>query len=188
MPPYHEHMEPLVSSAREVLAPVLDRPYVMFGHSLGALVAFDLCCRLQEAHQRLPKALVVSAASGPNRHVLKARHLQSDEQLVDWLKRSGGPQTQVLDDPELRALLLPKVRAELSVFETWDPARARVLDVPLIATIGADDPQAPGSDVEDWKNWTSRDFELRVLGRGHFYFMENPTELMDVLSSALRRE
>ncbi|HET8682217.1 MAG TPA: alpha/beta fold hydrolase [Micromonosporaceae bacterium] len=162
----------LAGLVTEALLPLLDRPVALFGHSLGACVGHEVALRLQQ-RARPPAHLFVSAQPAP-RHLRPGTiHLAGDDALLAELRRVGGLASGVLDDPELRAIVLPAVRADYRAIETYRPVPVPPLDCPVTALVGTEDPDATIDQARDWAAYTAARFELRVLPGGHFYLGEH---------------
>jgi surfactin synthase thioesterase subunit len=159
--------------------------FALFGHSMGALLAYDLACALG----RPPAHLIVSAHVPAHLLALKPRRTDvarmSDPQLRDYLARNGGLDGELLGNAELLEILLPLLRADLTVCESyrWTP-RPR-LAVPITALGGADDPNAPARLLGQWSELTTGGFRCALLPGGHHYLFDDPAAAADAVSAAL---
>lgn len=186
--PCLERMEPMVDAITEALTPLLDRPLVLFGHSMGAWIAYEVA-------QRMPvRALVVSGQVPPSRRNSappgSARRgdrdeLFNDDMLVQEIKRLGGYDVQLFEDPELRELVLPPVRADFELLRTYRPGPPKLLDCPVHACYGADDATTRGHDVDAWAEATTGPLTTSCFPGGHFYLSEQEPALLSELSSLL---
>jgi medium-chain acyl-[acyl-carrier-protein] hydrolase len=170
-PPYRR-IEPLVAAAVGALEPLLDRPFALFGHSLGALLAFELAHRLREEGGPEPAHLFVSGRRAPQVPDPEPPISQlPDERLVAELRRryDGIPQA-VVETPELLELFLPILRADCELLDTYAYAVREPLDVPISAFTGADDRRVGPGDLAGWARHTTGAFRARALPGGHFYF------------------
>ena len=169
MPPYTS-MRPLVQAVRNALLPFLDRPYLLFGHSLGALIAFELARDLRACGAPRPLSLLVSAASAP--HVARASdrlHTLPDDKLIRQLSLLQGTRQEILQHPEIMQLLLPTIRADLQVFETYTYKAGPSLPCPIAAFGGNDDERVSLADLENWRRHTGAAFSLAMLPGDHFF-------------------
>lgn len=169
MTPYTS-MRPLVQAVRDAILPFLDRPYALFGHSLGALIAFELARDLRACGAPRPLSLLVSAAGAP--HVARAAdtlHALSDEELIRQLSLLQGTRQEILQHPEVTQLLLPTIRADLQVFETYTYKAGPPLPCPIAVFGGNDDEQVSLSGLENWHRHTSAAFSLAMLPGDHFF-------------------
>jgi medium-chain acyl-[acyl-carrier-protein] hydrolase len=163
-----------------------DLPLVVFGHSLGALVGYELTWRRWRAGRPLPKQLVLSghgAAWIPSRRPPVA-HLPAPEFLAA-IAELGGIPAELLSDQELMALLLPGLRADVRMSEEYLPPLRAALPVPILALTGDLDPDVTPDDTAAWAAATSAGFELRVLPGGHFFLHDARAEVLDLLAGVL---
>lgn len=188
-------VEDPVTSADELVATLVDaiRPeigprYALFGHSMGALLAHDVACALAAAG-RPPTHLIVSAHVPAHLMALKPlpTHVarMSDPDLRDYLAANGGLTGEQLDDEELLAIVLPLLRADLTVCESYRWTPRPPLDFPITALGGEHDPNAPGALLARWSELTTAGFRCRLLPGGHHYLYDNPAAVAGVLSEIL---
>jgi medium-chain acyl-[acyl-carrier-protein] hydrolase len=178
--------EPLVPSITDVadrlLQPALRRApgaVALFGHSMGALIAFELAHRLAAAG-RPPALLVVSGSPAPESHPYASRtHKLSDEDFVESVRTLGGMPDGLLDAPEMRELLLPILRSDYAAAEMYRCPQRPVLDVPVLILGGDSDPLVNCTELDLWREVTRGPTEVRVFGGGHFFVVDR---LDDVLA------
>lgn len=169
MPPYTS-MWPLVQAVGNTILPFLDRPYVLFGHSLGALIAFELARSLHDLGVPWPLSLLVSAADAP--HVPRAAdrlHALPDDELIRQLSVLQGTRQEILQHPEVMQLLLPTIRADLQVFETYIYRAGPPLPCPITVFGGLDDKRVERPGLENWRHHTARVCSLTMLPGDHFF-------------------
>ncbi|KUM99166.1 thioesterase [Streptomyces yokosukanensis] len=162
------------------IEPELTFPYAFFGHSMGALVAYEMARRVVEKGLPPPVWIGVSARSAPRpAGPGKPYREPPDAELRTRLRLLGGMPEGVLDDPELWALFDPIIRADLRLVETWSPAPgAGPLPVALSAFAGGEDHFAAPSRMAGWEGHTEHFLGLRVFDGGHFYFLDDPGPLL----------
>lgn len=163
--------EPLVDRLLADMEPYLDRRYALAGHSLGALLAFELA-RLARARGRPePGALIVSGARPPGapRREPDLHALPDAEFLAELDRRYEGIPPAVRSEPELLSLLLPVLRADLTVFETYRHSPGPPLGVPILAMGGEADRLVSAEDVRGWREYTAGAFEAAFFPGGHFF-------------------
>ena len=182
------HGEPFATSVDELadgvagaLAALVPGRYALFGHSLGATVAHEVARR---AHQP-PEHLVVSGRLPPPELRPGTVHLRDDSGLLDELTELGGTANGLLDDPEMRALVLPRVRADYRVAETYRHRPGPPLRVPVTAVIGDADPRVDEPRARRWAETTAAGFELAVLPGDHFYLTDQREPLLALLRRLL---
>ncbi|MEU3642791.1 alpha/beta fold hydrolase [Lentzea sp. NPDC034063] len=182
--------EPAVTDAALIAAPLAEAirreigtPLVLFGHSMGGLLAFDVARRLGDQVEHL----FVSAAKAPHLAFGGEPHLLDDDGLLDWMTTLGGVPADLLAHKEMLGLLLPTLRADLTVCAGFHGVRD-VIDVPVTAFAATDDPLATVADVAAWQHHTVAGFDLVVRPGGHFYLKDDPAAVTSVLRSATARE
>ena len=189
--------EPLPKDLDELAGPVVDAlpsdtgDLYVFGHSMGALVAFEVARRLTERGDS-PSGLIASACWAPhlpNPTPVRAELLDDDE-LVDLMRGRGGTPEEILEEPELRELILPSVRADFWIDDTYRfEGHPRVLDCPVTVLGGEQDDIVPRSDILSWSECTSSRTSTSYLPGKHFYFDDHAdslTGLLDILGSTLK--
>ncbi|MFE7752967.1 thioesterase II family protein [Streptomyces sp. NPDC057428] len=181
----YDRMGPLVEALAEALGPRLHLPYAFFGYSMGAQVSFNLTHALRGRGLPLPMGLFVAASPGPYLQREVPAWNESDDRLVEYLRELGGTAPHVLDDPDLLDLLLPTLRADLTVVATW-PYRARpTLPVAVRAFSGAEDGPASPERMGAWRMETHGVFRQSVLPGGHFFINDALPTIADVITADL---
>ncbi len=175
----------LVSGLAAAVAPLLDRPWAVFGHSMGAAVAHELVSHLLHQGHPAPVHLFVSAREAPQYHRGGTTHLLDDDALCAELVRLGGTDAALLAMPELRQLVLPTVRGDYRLIETYQPRPQGLLPCPVTALIGADDTELTAEEADGWRDWTAASFQLLTFPGGHFYLSERPREVVDAIRRRL---
>lgn len=162
--------EALANAVASRLVARSDRPVVLFGHSMGSLVAFEVAVRLEQRYGISPAHLFVSGSPGPQfppRTTVCSRF--SDEQLTAWLREMGGCEESVIVDQDLLGILLPVLRADLAVGETYRPWRGTGVSCPVTSLTGAGDSSVTPAENRAWRETTSGPFRQRIFPGGHFY-------------------
>jgi surfactin synthase thioesterase subunit len=157
--------------SEELSQQALDRPFVLLGHSMGGLLVFEIARALRERGHAMPKLLVVTGCRPPHTIVV-TRQLSAlpDRELIDVLQqRYGGIPPAVRDNRELQALLLPVLRADFQMIETYRYADGPPLDVPLLVLGGTEDPAVSASDLSEWRRYTTTQCNVRLLPGAHFF-------------------
>lgn len=160
------------------LQSALDRPYALLGHSLGAWLAFELVRELRRRNGRLPRLLVVAAGRPPHEPSGEAalHRLPDSEFLAAVEQRYTGIPAAVRNQPELLQMLLPVLRADLQMVETYQYIAEPPLDVDILAIGGADDPTVSAGQLAEWQRHTTRDCSVRLVPGGHFFLFRGVGE------------
>jgi medium-chain acyl-[acyl-carrier-protein] hydrolase len=172
----------------DALAPWLDRPFAFFGHSMGAIVAYEMARRLRHLGLPSPGWLYLSGRHAPTLpNPDPPLHPLSDAEFIAELKRRfQGLPAAILAEPDLLALFLPILRADLRMLERHVFSPGNVLHLPLIACGGQQDPQTSVAALEAWSNLTtSEDFGVRRFPGGHFYLHERREDFLTFLGDDL---
>ncbi|MEV5645845.1 thioesterase domain-containing protein [Streptomyces flaveolus] len=181
-------MGELTAAVADAVAPLLDRPYALFGHSMGSAVAWELAHELNRRGLPGPRRLFASGRAAPGRAVTGQLHRQSDDVLGAELARLGGTSREILDDPGLRPLILTAVRHDYRIIETYRPADREPLSCPLHVLTGSADPELGEERSRDraggWADLTTARTEVRVFPGDHFYLTPRRRE---VVATVLRR-
>jgi surfactin synthase thioesterase subunit len=160
----------------------LQGPYAFFGHSMGALVAYEMTVRLAAKGSRLPVWLGLSARGAPlPPGEDRQHHHLPDAELQTHLELLGGTPEEVFDDPGLWALYGPLIRGDLRLVETWRPRPATpALPAAVAVSVfgGREDRSVPPERLAGWERHTGRFLGLRVLDGDHFYFQDDPGPLL----------
>jgi len=182
-----DELQALVDALLVATAPLLDRPFVLFGHSLGGLLAFELAHALRRAGLPAPRLAALSACRPPERLDRRGRRrvaTLSDDELVAELRRLGGTPEKLLDDAELRPLILPRLRSELGMLDDYVSRTEAPLDAPILALAGEDDAMVPPAICVGWRRHTRAAFSLEVLPGDRFFHVADPKRVVATLQRA----
>ncbi|NUR29308.1 MAG: thioesterase [Catenulispora sp.] len=180
-------MGPLAAAIADVILAAADGPYAIYGHSLGALTGFETVREIRRRGAQMPVHLFVSGSTAPQVQdsMLPNVHDASDAEVVALLRRLGGTPESLLGDPDLIGLILPAIRADLTVKETYRYTAEAPLDLPL-TVLGADnDPRAGAEATAAWSEQAAGGFALHNVGEGHFAVFEQARLTHKYLREAL---
>ncbi|CAN5545469.1 N/A [soil metagenome] len=178
----------LVARTAEQIQPYLDLPAVFFGHSMGALVAFELARRLAAGDGFSPRRLIVSGRRAPQLQEPEPpiRDLSDDDFVAEIRRRYNGIPDELMQHPDLLALLLPGLRADVAALEGYRYRSGEPLDCPVAAVGGADDPRATLAEIQGWREVTRGAFSVRLFPGGHFYLQSAHSRLLAFIGATLR--
>jgi len=178
--------QPLVANLADVLSTAIDRPYALFGHSMGALLAFEVVRQLRRLDYPEPVHLFAAGHRAPPLPSLQpAIHALSDQAFRAELRHRKGTPDAVLENDDLMQALTPMLRADFAVCETYDYRPEPRLDCPLTAVGGQLDDTVPAQHLAAWRELTSSAFEVLLLPGGHFFPATHQGSLLDHLRRTL---
>jgi medium-chain acyl-[acyl-carrier-protein] hydrolase len=176
----------LVAVIGPELAPFLDRPFALFGHSMGALISFELSRYFRNTYGIAPAHLFVSGYPGPRWIDPEPRWYDlPDGGFVERLKRLDGTPPGVLEHPELRELMLPILRSDVKLVQTYTYSQDRLLDIPITAFAGREDVETPLEAVDRWREETTSRFSIHTIPGGHFFLVRERSVFLKQLSHDL---
>lgn len=187
MEPAFISMGELVSALSEALLPYLHEPFAFFGHSMGGLIAYALTRALHEHAFPLPRHLFISALKAP--HLPTRREAMHDLPLPEFLRslyRMGGTPLAVLQNKELLELILPTLRADFTLYETYFSTEVLPLPCPISVYGGAQDTFVNREELEGWRQLTSAECVVRQLPGEHFYIHTAQELLLALLTRDLK--
>ncbi len=164
----------LLDMLEEEIQPLLDRPFAFFGYSLGASVAFELALRLDQRHRKPPRHLMVAARQAPHQSSRRTPIATlPDPEFIAELRDLEGTPAEALDHPELMELLMPLLRADFEIVETYEARQRPAVSCTLTALGGLKDRDVTREDMEGWRGYGQEPFKLRMFPGGHFFINED---------------
>ncbi len=161
-------------------------PVALFGHSLGAVLAFELARRLElDGHVDL-RHLFVSGSPGPFTGRSQRATGLDDEQFLDRVMEFAGYQHDALDDPDMRELLLPVLRADVEMHENYEPLSELPLRIPITSVRGSTDELVSEHEAAEWESATSGRFQQIETPGGHMYLIDSPLPLLEAVARVLQ--
>lgn len=169
----------LITNLADLVEPLLDEPFAFFGHSMGGLVAFELARALRERGAPEPEHLFISAAAAPGT-VSSRRSLlaSSDAEVLEELKDLGGTPQELLDEPELMAMVVHTLRADYTALGTYEYREGAPLDIPMTVFGGLSDEIAPIADLRGWQAHTAAGCRFQFFPGDHFFLNSAAGELL----------
>ena len=168
-----QYIQPL---AREI-SPYLDKPFAFFGHSMGAMIAFELARHLRNERGLEPKHLFISGRRAPR---IPRRdpyiHDLPEPEFVAEIERMNGTPKEVLEHKELMALMIPLLRSDFAVCHSYTYAPGEPLRCPITVLGGTRDEEAPPGDLDLWREETIGDFKVQLLEGDHFFINQPPQQ------------
>jgi len=175
-----------VEAIADALRPSLDRPFAFFGHSMGGSLAFETARYLRRLNAPIPLHLFVSGRSAPQ--VQEERREDSklpDAEFIQAVQKYGGIPKEVLQHTELLELMLPILRADFGLIESYHYVEEAALDIPITAFGGLEDVETPQENLAPWKVHTVQAFRLMMFQGGHFYLHTAQNQLMSEIARDL---
>jgi surfactin synthase thioesterase subunit len=161
-------------------------PAVFFGHSMGAVVAFEVARRMDRKTGMPPVALVVSGRRAPSQYRHESVHRRDDDGVIAELKRLSGTDSSILGDEELVRMFLPAIRSDYHALETYTYLPGPPLSCPITVLTGDQDPQVTLAEANAWSGHTTGRFDLHIFEGGHFYFNSHRARMVERLAEILR--
>jgi medium-chain acyl-[acyl-carrier-protein] hydrolase len=185
----HREFDRLLSGVTKYLAPELNRPYALFGHSMGALLAFETARALQAMNVAPAKHVFLSGYNAPEALSIPDGgtpvHEMSDSQLLDRIEALDCTPREILEDKEMRVLLLRQIRADSSVCDSHVLHDRTPLDSPVTVLGGTDDPRTSESGLKAWQEFTSGAFDVRWFRGNHGFLLAEEERVHKMLVDVL---
>jgi surfactin synthase thioesterase subunit len=175
----------LVRAISASLAPHLDKPFALFGHSLGAIVSFELARQLRRDHALQPVHLFVSGRCSPQTVDERSAKTVSDSELLEILRRFNGTPLEAFEDQELMQLVLPVIRADFAVGNSYLYIPEPPLECAITALGGLLDPTTDRTCIEGWREHTNGRFLVRMFPADHFFLSTMQSLLHEAISKDL---
>ncbi|WP_030293827.1 thioesterase II family protein [Streptomyces katrae] len=164
-----------------------DLPLALFGHSMGAVLAYELALRMQDAGLPSPVRFFASGRRAPSRYRDDVVHLGSDAQMVAELRKLSGTDAAMLADPELLEMIMPAIRSDYRAVETYRYEPGRKLDCPVTVLTGDSDHRVSIDEAASWEAHTTGPTELHVFPGGHFFLADQNEAVTGLVAERLLR-
>jgi medium-chain acyl-[acyl-carrier-protein] hydrolase len=179
-------LPPLISELEDAIHPLLGKPFVFFGHSMGAIIAFELAQSLRRKYGREPQALFVAgrrAPQAPDDEPI-TYDLPKDKFIEELIKLDGTPR-EVIEHAELMELMIPLLRADFQLIQTYEYLAETPLSCPIVAFGGLQDAETPREKLLPWKELTGSRFVLHMLSGDHFFIRSSQSHLLRLVAREL---
>lgn len=175
-------VESLAHDLANAIEAYSDKPYAFFGHSMGALVAFEVARELKSRGRSEPVCLFLSGKSSPTEDRSRPqKHHLPDDDFLEALRDLDGTPEEFFKHPELMELLLPVLRADFQVVETYRYSEGPTLECDMHIFGGKEDREAPQETLRSWKDQSLGQFTCNVFSGGHFFFREQVDRIADIV-------
>jgi surfactin synthase thioesterase subunit len=183
----HQNMNSIIRELLLEFEFITDVPYVLFGHSLGSRIAFELACRIKKQHGRPPSHFIASGSRAPHLSINSKKKSQStDDQFIFELKELGGTPDEVLQNHELVQLLLPMLRADFNIAEQYQANQVQI-DCPFTILSGDIDHGITKPELQAWQDLTEQDIALEYVSGGHFFIEDSRQLVIQLVNSLLEK-
>lgn len=178
----------LVETIGDEITPFFDKPFFFFGHSFGAITSFEVTRFLRDNNLPLPEHLFVSGSRAPQvpNPEPPVYHLPDSEMIDAVCSRYDGIPKEVLAHEEMMALLLPAMRADFTMSDTYSYSNAPPFDFAITCLGSEDDPCTSIDSLNAWRKQTTGDFVLKVFSGGHFFIREYGQAILEILYKAFQ--
>ncbi|MFF9351272.1 thioesterase II family protein [Streptomyces sp. NPDC014734] len=167
------------------LKPWLDVPTAFFGHSMGAVLAYEVALRLERDGLPGPIALFASGRRAPSRYREENVHRRDDDGIVKEMQLLSGTDSRILGDEEILRMVLPAIRSDYTAVETYRSEAGAAVSAPITVFTGDSDPRTSLEEAEAWRAHTTAEFDIRVFPGGHFFLANHADEIIEIISKSI---
>jgi surfactin synthase thioesterase subunit len=178
-------MQVVLECAEAELAPLTSRPYILFGHSLGACMAFELAQRMRASGRPAPTLVAISATPAPRSRRIKQTYNLPDREFISSIRAYSGTPDEVLADPDLLNWFLPRLRADTALLETHVLTKGEPLSAPLAFFYGTEDRLCDAGEADRWRHETTGRYTSKGFRGGHFYLREHYKSVIETMTSTM---
>lgn len=183
------NMDDIISNISKDFVSYTDKPFAFFGHSIGAVLSFEVAKKLEKNGLPGPIHLIASALPSPEFISLKSTmYLFSDDKLISMVKEWGLLPDKIMENPELIKMILPPLRADFQALETYKFTDKTKITSSITAFGGKDDKQVPENQLKTWEQYTSHSFSLKMFDGGHFYTESHQKDVLENIFQIIQKE
>lgn len=177
----------LISDLYRAILPYTNKPFAFFGHSMGALISYELAILFRKNSNILPSCLFLSARSAPHiKHNQEHIHNLPDDLFVERLhKRYNGIPSVIMSEKDLLNLFLPTLRADIKMVELHEHKEKEALSCPIVAFCGSEDNIATKENVSSWKDYTLSNFDIEIIEGDHFFINTSKSIIINKIISTI---
>ena len=180
--PLFTSLADIIEDVRSMLQPEIDqKPYMIFGHSMGSLIAYELAKKFMQSGNQSPLHIFFSGRSSPNQQAETKRSQLPDEELKKEIFQFGGTPKELLDDPGFIRMFLPIIRADMKAVESY-PAEDEITPLPCNISICNGKQDHLVTHLEEWNPYTAKEIEYHYFEGGHFYLLDHAKEVVDAIN------
>lgn len=173
--------------AKQIVIKTGKAPFCLFGHSMGAALAFEVCCSLEQTYRKKPEKLIVAGRQAPqDENLSEFKTYMDDQALIDELRRYELTPEEVLQNEQFMNYYLPEIRRDYELSESFC-YNGEITTVPVIAHAASKDAGADMKRMRRWKEVTANQFEVREFKGNHFFVLEEESYL-DCLAEDVMKE
>jgi surfactin synthase thioesterase subunit len=175
----------MAEAVYHAVKPSMDRPTAFFGHSMGAILAFEVSRRLSERDGMAPTVLFASGRRAPSTIRDERVHQRDDAGVIREMQSLSGTDARLLADPEVLQMIMPALRADYKAIETYRCDEGAVIDAPIVVLTGDDDPKTTVDEARAWQAHTTGTCDVKVFQGGHFFLTRRAGEVIGVVSDRM---
>ncbi|MGH0631129.1 thioesterase II family protein [Bacillus pacificus] len=165
---------------------IADTPYALFGHSMGALYAFELLYKLRDEKRPMPVCTFFSGKNPPHIKAKKIRHVLNDDEFLKELRKMGGTPQELLESKELMNLFIPILREDFRITETYLlPNKREKIDCPFVILNGKNDELTDSNIMKEWGEYTGKGIQTFDFEGEHFFIQTHVKEVLEVIDNFL---